>query len=106
MKKLIFLLLLSVLCTGVFAQIKLAQPWKPVLNDGDSYGYYLDPIPGAVSYVWSVTGNTGAIIWPAWDEAVDLTFSYAGYCLLTCTVTMEDNSVQLHSIEITVSEAD
>ncbi|MBO9631532.1 MAG: hypothetical protein J7578_00340 [Chitinophagaceae bacterium] len=106
MKKLIIILLLSFVGSGIYAQIKLTQPWVVESNNGDSFGYYLDPIPGAVSYDWQVAGNTGAIIWPAWDEAVDLTFTYSGVCYLTCTVTMSDNSVQVFLIEITVNEAE
>jgi hypothetical protein len=104
MKKLLFVLLLSFVCSGIHAQVKANSPTTPVYANGDSYGYYIDEIPGAVSYEWSVQGGTGATIWPAWDTAIDLTYSYPGICEVICTVTMSNSSVVVYSLSVDVYE--
>lgn len=86
MKKLLFVLLLALTSSGVYAQVKANQPSETKYANGDSYGFYIEPVADAVSYTWSVEGSSGATIWPAWDTAVDLIFSSAGYCILKCTV--------------------
>lgn len=125
MKKLLLVLFLSFACSTIYAQtktkeaslvapsknaatvyyIKANQPSYPVYSNGEAYGYYIDEIPGAVSYEWSIVGN-GVRLWLVdWDsKAVDLTFSYQGYCTLTCTVTMSDNSVQVYTSDIGASD--
>jgi hypothetical protein len=103
MKKLLFVLLLSFVGSGMYAQVKANGP-GPYYGNGDSYGFYIDEIPGAVSYDWSVQGNTGAVIWPAWDTAIDLTFSYAGMCDVICTVTMDNGAVVVYSLSVDVYE--
>jgi hypothetical protein len=99
MKKLLFILLLSLASSAMYAQITGSN--GPYAN-GDSFGYNIDDIPGAVSYEWSVQGATGAIIWPAWDTAVDLTFENSGICDLTCTVTLDDGSVEVYTLTLYV----
>ena len=99
MKKLLFVLLLSIVSSGIFAQIKGTLK---AYNNGDSFGYNIDEIPGAVSYEWSVQGNTGATIWPAWDTAIDLTFSYPGMCDVICTVTLDNGMVEVYAISVDV----
>ncbi|HEX6428338.1 MAG TPA: hypothetical protein VF008_11655 [Niastella sp.] len=102
MKKLLFVLLLSFASSAMYAQIKSSGQGQPY-TDGDSYGYEIVPVPGAVSYEWSVQGNTAAVIWPAWDTAVDLTFSYQGICELICTVTLDNGSVEVYSLSFNVA---
>lgn len=126
MKKLLLALFISLSCSSIYAQkknsqispqapasntlieyyIKANQPSSPVYSNGDSYGYYIDNIPGAVSYEWSIVSNGGVRLWLVdWDDkAVDLTFSYQGYCTLTCTVTMSDNSVVVYTSDIGASD--
>lgn len=104
MKKLLFVLLLSFAFSGINAQVKSSGQGQ-AYNDGNSYGYYIDELPGAVSYEWSVQGNTGAVIWPAWDTAIDLTFSYPGMCDIICTVTFSNGSVEVYALQIDVYEA-
>ncbi|HEY8898012.1 MAG TPA: hypothetical protein VIM79_24470 [Niastella sp.] len=104
MKKLLFALLLSFAFSGINAQVKSSGQGQ-AYNDGNSYGYYIDELPGAVSYEWSVQGNTGAVIWPAWDTAIDLTFSYPGMCDIICTVTFSNGSVEVYALQIDVYEA-
>lgn len=103
MKKILFALFLTFACSSIYAQVKSnsGPNFQPYAN-GDSYGYYIDEIPGAVLYEWSVEGNSQATIWPAWDTAIDLTFSRAGYCNVICTVTMDDNSVVVYSLYVEV----
>ncbi len=98
MKKLLLVLFLSFVSSAIYAQaqIRANQPSETKYANGDSYGFYIDEIPNAESYVWSVQGNTGATIWPAWDTAIDLTFSYAGGCDLCCTVTLSNNTVLVY----------
>jgi hypothetical protein len=105
MKKLLFVLLLSFASVSMHAQVKANGP-GPYYGNGDSYGFYIDEIPGAVSYVWSVQGTTGAVIWPAsWTEtAIDLTFSYQGMCDVICTVTMDNGSEVVYSLSVDVYE--
>lgn len=86
MKKLCLLLFLSFACSSIYAQVKANQPSEIKYANGDSYGFYIEEVADAVSYTWSVEGTSGATIWPAWDTAIDLTFSYAGYCIVKCTV--------------------
>jgi hypothetical protein len=102
MKKLLFILLLSFASSAMYAQIKSSGQGQPY-TDGDSYGYEIVAIPDAVSYEWSVQGNTAAVIWPAWDTAVDLTFSYPGICELICTVTLSNGSVEVYSLSFNVA---
>lgn len=126
MKKLLLILVISLTCSSIYAQtkasqaslqapknnslieyyIKANQPSLPVYSNGEAYGYYIDEIPGAVSYEWSIVSNGGVRLWLVdWDDkAVDLTFSYQGYCTLTCTVTMSDNSVQVYTSDIGASD--
>ena len=105
MKKLLFVLLLSFACSGIYAQVKANGP-GPYYGNGDSYGFYVDEVPGAVSYEWSVYGGTGAVIWPAdWtDTAIDLTFSYAGICEITCTITLANNTQLVYTLSVDVYE--
>ena len=105
MKKLLFVLLLSFLCPGIYAQVKANGP-GPYYANGDSYGFYIDEIPGAVSYEWSVQGSTGAVIWPAdWTvTAIDLTFSYPGMCDVICTVTLDNGNVEVYALSVDVYE--
>lgn len=126
MKKLLLVLFISLICSSIYAQaktnqvrpqvptstalidyyIKANQPSSPVYSNGEAYGYYMDAIPGAVSYEWSIVSNGGVRLWLVdWDDkAVDLTFSYQGYCTLTCTVTMSDNSVVVYTSDIGASD--
>lgn len=106
MKKLIAVLLFSLMCTGIYAQVKANAPYLTVYANGDSYGYYIDPIPGAISYEWSTLGNTGAIIWPAWDTAIDITFSHPGMCDVICMVTMDNGTVVEYGLSVDVYEED
>jgi hypothetical protein len=103
MKKLLFVLLLSLAGFAMQAQVKANGP-GPYYANGDSYGFYIDELPNAVSYVWSVQGSTGATIWPAWDTAIDLTFSHAGMCDVICTVTFDNNTVEVYGISVDVYE--
>ena len=105
MKKLLFVFFLSLACSTIYAQVKANGP-GPYYGNGDSYGFYIDEIPGAVSYEWSVQGNTGAVIWPAdWtDTAIDLTFSYEGMCDVICTVTLSNNTQVVYSLSVDVYE--
>jgi len=105
MKKLLVVLLLSVACSAIHAQVKPNGP-GPYYANGDSYGFYIDEIPGAVSYDWSVQGGTGAHIWTAdWTvTAIDLTFSHAGMCDVICTVTLDNNTVEVYAISVDVYE--
>ncbi|MES2276503.1 MAG: hypothetical protein V4592_10795 [Bacteroidota bacterium] len=96
MKKLLFVLLLAFAGTGVFAQVK-PNSSGPVYANGDSYGYYVDEQPGAISYDWSVQGNTNATIYPAWDTAIDIIFSNAGFEDVICTVTTATTSYPLYA---------
>jgi hypothetical protein len=99
-------LLVLFLCfasSTLFAQVKANWPSGTVYANGDSYGYYIDEIPGAESYVWSVQGSPGgATIWPAWDTAIDLTFSTPGGYDVICTVTMSNNTVVVYSLYVDV----
>nr|WP_121270275.1 hypothetical protein [Pedobacter schmidteae] len=125
MKKLLLILVISLTCSTIYAQtktspagvqlassntltqyyIKANQPSFPVYSNGEAYGYYIDEIPGAVSYEWSIVGHNVVLWLSMWDDkAVDLTFSYQGYCTLTCTVTMSDNSVQVYNSDIGASD--
>jgi len=105
MKKLVFVFLLSLACSAINAQVK-ANGSGPYYGNGDSYGFYVDEVPGAVSYEWSVAGGTGAVIWPAdWtDTAIDLTFSYAGICEITCTITLSNGSQVIQTLSVDVYE--
>lgn len=87
MKKLLLVLFLSFACSSIYAQVKANQPSDVKYANGDSYGFYIEEVPDADTYTWSVDGTSGATIWPGWDTAIDLTFSHAGYCILKCTVT-------------------
>ena len=105
MKKLLFILFLSFVCTSIHAQVKANSPSTPVYNNGDSYGYYIDEIPGAVSYTWSVVGPSGgAMIWPAWDTAIDITFSKRGMYDVICTVTMDSGPDVVYALSVDVYE--
>jgi hypothetical protein len=104
MKKLLFVLLLSLVCSAMYAQVRPLYPDMPVYANGDSYGFYIEEIPGAVSYEWSVQGANEAVIWPADPTAVDLTFSYPGMYDLICTVTMSNGSVEDYALVINVYE--
>jgi len=102
MKKLLFVLFLTLTTSGLFAQVK-ASGDSPSTN-GDSYGYYINEIPNAASYEWSVVGEPGgATIWPAWDTAIDMTFSKPGGYIVRCTVTLDDGTVQVYDLDIWVS---
>ncbi len=104
MKKWIFATLLFLGFSGsILAQVK-ANTNQTLYCNGDSYGFYIDPIEGAVSYEWSTQGLTQATIWPAWDTAIDLTFSRPGMCDVICTVTMDDNSVRVYALQVDVYE--
>lgn len=107
MKKILLILFLSVVSTTIYAQTPQvrANSTEDKYANGDSYGFYIDEIPGAVSYEWSVQGTTDAHIWPAWDTAIDLTFSHSGYCDVICTVTMDNNTVVVYSLYIGVGSA-
>ena len=105
MKKLLFILFLSFACSAINAQVKANSP-GPAYANGDSYGFYIDEIPGALSYEWSINpGTTGAVLWRAdWtDLAVDLTFSHPGMCDVICTVTF-DNRVEVYAYSADVYE--
>ena len=105
MKKLLFVLLLSFVCSGIYAQVRSMAPGLTVYANGDSYGYYVDEIPEAVSYEWSVQGNTGAIVWSSdWVNAVDITHSYPGMCDVICTITLIDGSEVVYSLFLDVYE--
>ena len=104
MKKLLFVLFFSLVCSAIQAQVKANNPSATYYANGDSYGFYIDEIPGAVSYEWSVTGDSGAVIWPGWDTAIDITFGDEGYCQIFCTVTLSNGSVQVHELEVIVYE--
>jgi|GEM_PF-1136279 len=108
MKKLLFILLLSFTCSSIYAQIK---PWtfgQQEIANGESYDYYIDEIPGAVSYEWSIEGPSTVILsfpWAPWDpKVVAMAFSRSGQWTLYCTVTMGDNSVQVYDYLIGVSD--
>ena len=106
MKKLIFILLLSFAYSGISAQV-WPMSSNPVYSNGDTYGYYVDEVPDAVSYVWSVQGTTGATIWSSdWETAVDLTHSNAGICDITCTITLDNGSVLVYTLTFDVFEQD
>jgi len=103
MKKLLFILLLCFAGSGVYAQVKANDPTMIKYSNGDSYGFYVDDVPDAVSYTWSVDpGVTQATIWPAWDTAIDLTFSHAGHCTIYCTVTTSSGPPIVLSLEVDV----
>ena len=105
MKKLIFIALLSFLCSGIHAQVKANSPSQIKYCNGDSYGFYIDEIPGAVAYTWSTMGATQAHIWDTGIEtAVDLTFSRPGMCDVICTVTMDDGSEVVYAYVTDVYE--
>jgi len=105
MKKLLVVLLLSFACSAINAQVKANGP-GPYYANGDSYGFYIDELPGAVTYDWSVQGGTGAVIWHAdWtDTAIDLTFSHAGMCDVICTVTFDNSPAEVYGISVDVYE--
>ncbi|MES2275113.1 MAG: hypothetical protein V4592_03760 [Bacteroidota bacterium] len=102
MKKLLFVLFLTFACSSLYAQVHKNQPGDTCYSNGDSYGVYIDDIPGAVSYDWSVDGTSQATIWPGWDTAIDLTFSHRGYCVVTCMVTMSNSAVVPYTLYIDV----
>jgi len=87
MKKLLFVLFLTFATATVFAQVQANDPTQTIYANGDSYGYTVQPVAGAIDYTWSVTG--GASIFPAWDTAIDIIFPTAGYYTVTCTVTRD-----------------
>lgn len=105
MKKFLFVLLLSFACSGIYAQVKANGP-GPYYSNGDSYGFYVDEVPNAVSYDWSVYGGTGATIWPAdWTPtAIDLTFSNPGICEVTCTITLDNGAQLVYTLSVDVYE--
>lgn len=106
MKKLLFILLLSFTCSSIYAQIKPSSPGQQETANGEGYGYYIDEIPGAVSYEWSTEDDAGATIWYVWPwdtKVIDITFSTPGYCHLYCTVTMSDNTVEIFQYDIGVA---
>lgn len=96
MKKLLFVLFLSFACTTIYAQVKETNPGQPVYANGDSYGYYIDDIPGAISYEWSVEALGGYTIYPAGDRWIDIIFSNTGNYRIICVVTMSDFSEVIH----------
>lgn len=104
MKKLILALFLTFAFTAGFSQVKGPSGGTVIYSNGDSYGFWIDPIPGAVSYEWSTLGNTGALIWPAWDTAIDITFSHPGMCDVICMVTMENGDVVEYGLQVDVYE--
>jgi len=104
MKKLLFVLFLSFACSSIYAQVK-ANSNSTVYCNGDSYGYYIDEIPGAVSYTWSVLGWAGgATIWPGWDTAIDITYSKAGIYDVICTVEMSSGPDLVYGLAVDVYE--
>ncbi|MNL19716.1 hypothetical protein D3C87_1409320 [compost metagenome] len=105
MKKLLFVLFLSFACTSIYAQVKANSPSTTMYCNGDSYGFYIDEIPGAVSYTWSVLGWAGgATIWPGWDTAIDMTFSKPGIYDIICTVQMDSGPDQVYGLAVDVYE--
>nr|WP_121270277.1 hypothetical protein [Pedobacter schmidteae] len=105
MKKLLFVLFLSFACSSIYAQVKETNGGQPTYANGDSYGYYINAIPGAISYDWSIQGPAnGYIIYPAGDRWMDVIFSKVGYYDIICVVTMSDYSEVTYAISIPVSE--
>ncbi|SHE44082.1 hypothetical protein [Pedobacter caeni] len=105
MKKLLFVLFLSFACTSIYAQVKATNPDLPVYNNGDSYGYYIDEIPGALYYTWTVVGpEGGSTVWYAGDRAIDVVFSKKGMYDIICTVTMADGPDLLFALSPYVQE--
>jgi len=104
MKKLLFVLFLTFATSSIYAQVKAnIGPNGITYANGDSYGYYIDEIPGAVSYEWSVVGQ-GATVWPAWDTAIDITYSNPGGYIVRCTVTLDNGNVQVYELDVDVWE--
>jgi hypothetical protein len=101
MKKLLFILFFCFASSSIYAQITGSST---AYANGDSFGYSVNEVSGAVSYDWSVSGNAQATIWPAWDTAIDLTFSHAGGCIVTCTITLSNSSVLVYDKDIDVYE--
>lgn len=104
MKKLLFVLLLSFACTSIYAQVKETNLGQEVYSNGDSYGYYIDAIPGAISYDWSIQGSGDAIIYPVGDRWIDIIFEDPGYYDVICVVTMSDNSKVTYALYVSVTE--
>ncbi|NML19242.1 hypothetical protein HHL16_00085 [Pseudoflavitalea sp. G-6-1-2] len=104
MKKLILALLLTFTLSAGFSQVYGPASGTTIYANGDSYGFWMNEIPGAVSYEWYTLGNTGATIWPGWDTAIDITFSRPGMCDVICKVTMENGTVVEYGIQVDVYE--
>ena len=100
MKKLLFVMFLTFASTSLFAQIdvKPTSPNTPMYA-GDSYGFYIDEVPDAVAYTWSLTGATNSTIYPSSfsDRYIDVLFGQAGYTDVTCTVTLSNNTEVVYS---------
>ena len=100
MKKLLFILFFCFASSSIYAQI---TGEATAYANGDSFGYSVNEVPGAVSYDWSVSGNSQATIWSSWeDTAIDLTFSHAGGCIVTCTITLSNSSVIVYYMDVDV----
>lgn len=101
MKKLLFVLFLSFACSTIYAQVRENNPGQPTYANGDSYGYFIDEIPGAISYSWSVQGTEGGhILFPAGDRLIDIIFTKVGYYDIICVVTLSDYSEVTYAISV------
>lgn len=96
MKKLLFVLFLSFACTTIYAQVTSYE--TDIYANGNSYGFSVVPVSGAVSYEWHVQGSGGSNIYyvSGADHLIDVIFFAPGYYDVTCIVTMEDNSQVEH----------
>lgn len=93
---------LSFACTTIYAQVKENNPGQPIYANGDSYGFYIDEIPGAISYEWSVMGYD-YLLFPVGDRLLDIIFLQPGYYDVICTVTMSDYTEVIHATSVGVS---
>jgi len=106
MKKLLLILFLSFTSTCIYAQIRIDNPGPPFYSNGDSYGFSINPIPGAVSYSWSTQGLGNTLIFYASDTLIDIIFLAPGSYDIICVVTMSDNTQVEYAINVGVSEED
>jgi hypothetical protein len=101
MKKLLFVLFLTFASSTLFAQVKAnGGPGHKPCAQSDTYGYYIDEIPDAVSYEWSSIG--GSLIEYASDTSIDAAFFSPGWHIIRCTVTLSDNTVVVYDLDVEV----
>ncbi|MDR6783824.1 hypothetical protein ABIE26_002787 [Pedobacter africanus] len=104
MKKLLIVLFLSFACSTIYAQVRETNGGQPTYANGDSYGYYVDNVPGAVSYEWFVQGSGQTVLFPAGDRFLDIIFYDPGAYDIICVVTKSDYTEVINYLYLIVDE--